>query len=56
MPDPDENEVDPDDDAFRRAPAPRVQPDALPPVNVVELGVHRRARDAFIRRQFRLRR
>ena len=56
MPDPDQNEVDPDDDAFRPAPAPRVQPDALPPVNVVQLGVHRRARDAFIRRQFRLRR
>ena len=34
MPDPDENEVDPDDDAFRRAPAPRVQPDALPPENI----------------------
>ena len=56
MPDPEENEVDPDRDAFRPTRAPRLQPDALPPGNVVKLGVNRRARDAFIRRQFRLRR
>ena len=56
MPDPDANEVDPDRDAFRPAPVPRVQPDPLPPANAVELGANRRARDAFIRRQFRLRR
>ena len=56
MPDPDDNEVDQDRDAFRPARIPRVQPDQLPPTNAVELGANRRARDAFIRRQFRLRR
>ena len=56
MPDPDDNEVDLDRDAFRPAPVPRVQPDPLPPANAVELGANRRARDAFIRRQFCLRR
>ena len=40
MPDPEENEVNPDRDAFRHARAPIVQPDALPPGNVVELGVN----------------
>ena len=55
MPDPEENEEDLERDAFRRLRVPREQPDRVhvAPVNDAEFGAHRRARDLFIRRNFR---